>query len=147
MAVSRAAVGSNENPRAAGFSLVFSLAKSLDPKLWIDETRLDPKHGEKVLNEEKDAVVKLLDLMKDKKSTISDATLQGFMNRLLNADKLLASTAIDDAVHASGDAKKIDQANDELGKGDARFAHNNFTDAIEHYRNAWKHAQEAIEAV
>jgi hypothetical protein len=118
------------------------LTKSLEPELWVGETRLNPKHGEKVFQEEKDAVVKLLDLMKDKKSTIPVATLQGFINRLVSADRLLASGAINDA--AGGDAKKIDKANDELGKGDARVADGHFTDAIEHYRNAWKHAIQSV---
>ena len=120
------------------------LTKSLEPELWVDETRLDPKHGEKVFQEEKDAVVKLLDLMKDKKSTIPVATLQGFINRLASADRLLASAAIHDAVAASGDTKKIDKANEELSKGDARTLDEKFVDAIEHYRNAWKHAIKAV---
>lgn len=118
------------------------LTKSLESELWVGETRLDPKHGEKVFQEEKDAVVKLLELIKDKKSTIPDATLEGFINRLVSADKLLASTAISDA--AGGDAKKIDKANDELSKGDARAEDGKFVDAIEHYRNAWNHAVKAV---
>jgi parallel beta-helix repeat protein len=118
------------------------LTKSLDLELWIDETHLQTKHGDKVFNEEKDTVVKLLELLKDKKSTIPDATLQGFIDRLVSADKLLASTAISDA--AGGNAKKIDKANEELGKGDARILDGKFTDAIEHYRNAWKQAIEAM---
>jgi hypothetical protein len=88
--------------------------------------------------------VKLLDLMKDKKSTIPVATVQGFINRLASADRLLASAAIHDAVAASGDTKKIDKANEELSKGDARTLDEKFVDAIEHYRNAWKHAIKAV---
>jgi len=118
------------------------LTKSLNPDLWVDETHLQPKHGDKVFQEEKDAIVKLLELLKDKKSTIPDATLQGFINRLVSADKLLASTAISDA--AGGDAKKIDKASEELSKGDARALDGKFVDAIEHYRNAWKHALQAV---
>jgi hypothetical protein len=121
------------------------LTKSLNPELWTDETHLQAKHGEKVFNEEKDAVVKLLELIKDKKSAFyQSTTLLGFIDRLVSADRLLASTAIDEAVTAGGDAKKIDKANDELGKGDARVADGHFTDAIEHYRNAWKHAVNAV---
>jgi parallel beta-helix repeat protein len=119
------------------------LSKSLAPELWLSETRLDPKRGDKVFQEEKDAVVKLLELMKDKKSTLyGSPKLQDFINRLVNIDRLLASTAINDA--AGGDVKKIDKANDELGKGDAGVADSHFTDAIEHYRNAWKHALQAV---
>jgi hypothetical protein len=54
------------------------------------------------------------------------------------------SAAIHDAVAAGGDAKKIDKANEELSKGDARALDGKFVDAIEHYRNAWKHAIQAV---
>jgi hypothetical protein len=118
------------------------LTKSLNPDLWVDDTHLQAKHGEKVFNEEKDAVVKLLELMKDKKSTIPDATLQVFIDQLVGADKALALVAIEAA--AGGDAKKIAKANEELGKGDARALDGKFADAIEHYRNAWKRAIEAL---
>jgi len=120
------------------------LKKSLDPSLWIDPAHLNPKHGDKVFNEEKDAVVKLVDLLKDKKSTVDKPTLQDFIGRLVGADKALAQVAIDEAVAAGGDAKKIDKANEELSKGDARAYDGKFVDAIEHYRNAWKHAIEAV---
>jgi len=123
------------------------LTKSLDTDLWLDETHLDPKHGDKVFNEEKDAVVKLVELLKDKKSTLTDAQraiVQSFIGRLVGADKALATVAYNDAVAAGGDAKKIDKANDELSKGDARVSDNHFADAIEHYRNAWKHAIKAV---
>jgi uncharacterized repeat protein (TIGR02543 family) len=120
------------------------LTKSLDPDLLVDETHVDPKHGKKVFNEEKEAVVKLAELIKDKKCKIPDATLQGFINRLVSADRALASVAIKDAIGMGGDAKKIDKANKELGKGDAKAADNKFADAIEHYRKAWKHAQKAL---
>ena len=120
------------------------LTKSLDDKLWVDETHLQAKHGEKVFNEEKDAVVKLLELLKDKKSTVDKLTLQDFINRLVDADKTLATVAYNDAVAAGGDAKKIAKANEELNKGDARALDGKFVDAIEHYRNAWKHAIKAV---
>jgi hypothetical protein len=116
------------------------LTKSLDDKLWVDETQLQAKHGEKVFNEEKDAVVKLLELLKDKKSTIPDAKLQGFIDRLVGADKALAQAAVD----AAPSGKEKDKAMEELLKGDARALDGKFVDAIEHYRNAWKHAIEAV---
>jgi len=119
------------------------LTKSLDPDLWVDETHLQAKHGEKVFNEEKDAVVKLVELIKNKKSTIDKDMLQGFIDRLVGADKILASTAIMEAIGAEGDAKKIEKAMEELIKGDAR-ALDKYASAIEHYRNAWKHALKAV---
>ena len=119
------------------------LTKSLDSDLWTDGNHLSAKHGEKVFNEEKDAIVKLVELMKDKKSKIPDTVLQDFVHRLVGADRALAQVAIDDA-SIGGDPKKIDKANEEAGKGDARALDDKFTDAIEHYRNAWKHAIEAM---
>lgn len=121
------------------------LTKSLDPDLWVDDVHLDPKHGDKVFNEEKDAVVKLVELIKDKKSTLyNSATLMDFINRLLKADRAIASIAIHDAVSAGGKPNQIDKANEELSKGDAKAADSKFADAFEHYRNAWQHAQEAL---
>jgi hypothetical protein len=119
------------------------LTKSLDPDLWIDGSHPEPKHGEKVFNEEKDAVNKLRELIKDQKSTIPDATLQDFIDPLVGADRQLAVVAIADA--AGGDPKDIAKANEELAKGDSEAADGKYTDAIEHYRNAWKHALKAME--
>ena len=119
------------------------LTKSLDADLWVDETQLDLKHGDKVFNEEKDVVVKLLELLKDKKSTLTNAQramLQSSIDRLVGADKALAQAAID----AAPSGKEKDKAMEELLKGDARILDGKFADAIEHYRNAWKHAIEAV---
>jgi len=119
------------------------LTKSLDASLWLDDIHLNPKKGQKVFQEEKDAIVKLLELIKDKKSTVDKGKLQDFINRLLKADRTLASGAINDVVAAGGDAKKIKKANEELGKGDQDASKGNFANAIEHYRNAWDTAQQA----
>jgi hypothetical protein len=118
------------------------LEKSLTPAWWTDDAHLQVKDGEKVFNEEKDAVNQLRDLIKDKKSSISDMTLQSFVDRIVAVDRLLAVVAIADAT--GGDSKDIAKANDELGKGDNETAKGKYDSAIEHYRNAWKFAQKAI---
>lgn len=115
------------------------LQKSLDPDLWIDDSHPKPKGGEKVFNEEKDTVNQLKNLMKDKHSTIPDATIQGWINRIVQADRFLAQVAINDAVARGGDPKKIAKANEELSKGDADAA-GKPDNAIEPYRNAWDQA-------
>jgi len=121
-----------------------SLTRALEPNLWLDPTRLQPKGGERVFDETKDAVNKLRDLMKDKKSAIPDAILQGFIDRIVDADRRLAQTAINDAIAAGGNQQHITKANDELGKGDSDAANSKFEAAIEHYREAWKHALKAV---
>jgi probable HAF family extracellular repeat protein len=116
------------------------LKDSLNPSLWsADGMHLVTKTGEQVFNGQKDCVSALQELMK--KNPAYSATLQGFINTVLDADRKLASTAITDA--SGGDRKKIAQANAELAKGDANKAVGKFTDAIDSYRNAWKAAQEA----
>lgn len=123
------------------------LTKSLDPTLWVDGAHINPKRGDRVFNEEKDAVAKLVELIKDKKSTLTAsqlAMLQDFINRLVNADRSLASIAISDA--AGGKPKQLQEANRELAKGDI-LSTSKYADAIEHYRNAWQHAQEAVKPI
>jgi hypothetical protein len=117
------------------------LTKSLASSWWSDDAHLQVKEGEKVFNEEKDTVNKLRDLIKDKKSSISDEELKSFVDRIVEADRLLAVVAIADV--AGGDPKDIAKANHELGKGSTEAALGKYDSAIEHYRNAWKFAQKS----
>jgi len=119
------------------------LAKSVDPSLWTNDSHPNPKDGEKVFGEEKDAVNKLRDLIKDKHSNLPDATLRGFINRIVAADRILAQVAIIDAVGRGGEPKKIAKANEELGKGDSDAAAGKPDNAVEHYRSAWDQALKA----
>jgi hypothetical protein len=120
------------------------LTNALDPNLWLDPLHLAPKHGEEVFLEEKDAVTKLQNLMNDNKSAIPDDKLQGFIDRIIGADNGLAQAAINDALAATGDAKKIARANEELAKGDREAADGKYEPLIEHYLNAWKFALQAV---
>lgn len=119
---------------------IAELEKSLDPDLWsVDGVHLAAKHGEDVFKEEKNSVGKLQELTK--KSPTYSATVQRFINTMVDVDRTLAQTAITNA--AGGDPEKISEANGELAKGDASTTENKPTDAIEHYRRAWKKAQKA----
>jgi hypothetical protein len=111
------------------------LTKSLTSSWWVDSRHLKAKDGEKVFDEEKATVVRLRDLINDKKSSIPDATVQGLIDRVVEADRLLAVVAIGDA---AGDTAR---ANEELSKGDRERDKGKYDHAIDHYRNAWKHAQ------
>lgn len=120
------------------------LGESLDPSLWVNQTHLQPKHGDRSLKEEKKSVHELLELVKSRKSLIPDATLRGFINRIVKSDRLLAEVAIRDATLASGDAKKIAKAGKELLKGDEDVAEGKDDDAISDYRDAWEKAMDAV---
>ena len=118
------------------------LASSLTPALWIDDSHLDPKRGERVFEDEKEATQKLAELRKSKKSGLADATLANWIRLLVADDRELAQTAITDA--AAGDQKSLAEAAKELAKGDAEGSAGRANSAIEHYKIAWKKAQEAL---
>ena len=76
-------------------------------------------------------------------SAIPDVVLQGYVDRITQADRVLALVAINDALSRGGDPTKIDEAGKELAKGDEQLAQGKPDDAIEHYRNTWQQAFKA----
>jgi len=70
-------------------------------------------------------------LINDTKSTVPDEIVQGFIDRIMEADRLLAVVAI------AGSTKNIAKAIVELGKGDSEYARGRYDHAIDHYKNAW----------
>lgn len=121
-----------------------NLALSLDPDLWVDDNHVDSQHGQKVFEEEKNAVNKLEAILKNPHSLLSKATIQGYIDFLVGADRRLAQVAIDDAIAQSGDANDIANALDKLARGDGFLARGKTEPAIEQYRNAWNHAMHAV---
>jgi tetratricopeptide (TPR) repeat protein len=125
------------------------IQKSLDPDLWVDGSRLDPKHGHKVFYEEKKAVKHLMKILKDKDETqaVKDEVLK-VIGKLMKADELLAQTAIDDAkALGSTDPKvihEIEKAEEELDKAKEKITEEHYDHAVDHFEKAWKHAQHAI---
>jgi hypothetical protein len=116
------------------------LTDALAPALWLDETHLVPKQGDQVFQKEKDAVNKLRDLVNDPRSTVPAATLAGFVARFVKVDWLLAVVSVQEASAAGLNPGKIAEDRNEIAKGDADAAAGRAENAIEHYRNAWKHA-------
>ena len=110
----------------------------------MDGNHLDPKHGQKVFDREREAVGKLMGLLESKNSEVPDTALQGMIDSLVQADGILAEDALADAVAASGDADKIAHAQQELAKAADEAAKGRFDHAIEHYRKAWKNAERAM---
>ena len=75
-----------------------NLTESLNLSYWLDGDHLQSKKGEKVFGETKNAVNKLRDLMKEKKSSLADGVLQGFIDRIVQIDRNLVVTAINEAI-------------------------------------------------
>jgi hypothetical protein len=85
---------------------------------------------------------RLLDLVKG--TSIPDSSIQPMIDDLLNADRILAQTAIDDAIAAGGKPRKITDAQHEMGLAASEAATGHYAHAIDHYKTAWKHAREAV---
>ncbi len=116
--------------------------KSLDDKSWIDNNTLDSKHGKKVFDHEKHAVMSLM--------KIDDSTdVSGVIDVLVEVDRTLASDAIDELDTPENEdndkvQKELDKAEKELEKGDEEAAQGKFNKAIDKYKKAWEHTQHAI---
>jgi hypothetical protein len=135
------------------------IEKSLEEKLWIDESHLQAKHGKKVFDHEKHAVKELRHLMKHPKeiSELALVVTQQAIDDLVRADRILAVTlinelsdavAVDDKKQKHVD-KELAKAQDELAKGNKeRDADKPKPDkAIDHYKKAWEHATKAADKV
>jgi len=114
------------------------LTKSLVAKYWVDETHLERKHGGRAFYEERLTVRKLCNLVRRRTGQIPDPPLQGFINRIFKADRLLATVAIQEAIGTGVSSKKIEQAQRFLTKGDAAVGDDACNNGIAAYRNAWR---------
>jgi len=105
------------------------LTNAVAPNLWLDSIHPQPKGASTVFTETKGAAIDLVFLQ-----------LQADLSRLVANDRMLALTAINDAVARNAAAKSIDAARTELSKGDADVAAQQYESGLEHYRNAWSKA-------
>jgi flagellar motor switch protein FliM len=88
-----------------------------------------------VFNEEREAVKDLRGI-KSPPPVVTDA-----IATLVEADRQLAQRAIDDA--AGGDPVELQKANDRMAKAAQDVADGKYPEAINHYKEAWKHARRA----
>jgi hypothetical protein len=124
--------------------VVDDLEDAVQPRYWEGAAHLDAKKGDKVFDEIEQAVRELVQLQRVCRSRIPDAVLQGFVDDLVKATRLLAQTAIADAVAAQGDPRDIAKANDDLADGNRDAARGRFDDAVRDYESAWARAQKAV---
>ena len=126
-----------------------SLDKSLEAKLWLDDSHLDLKNGDKVLKEERKAVKELEKALKEKgKDDLSEEAREWVelaIDDLAAADRLLETIFIDEVAGEEAlDSKRQDKVDKELAKGDEERADGDAEKAIEHYGKAWEHAEKAL---
>ena len=121
------------------------IEKSLKDKLWVDESHIDTKRGKKVFYEEKKAAKDLMKLTR--KPNVPEEikmALSTVILKLVDADSMLARTAIDDAIAAGGKEKEIEKAEKEMVKAEKDKSKAKYDKAIDHYKHAWAHAQKAV---
>ena len=130
------------------------IEKSLDDKFWKDEITLDSKKGHQVFDNEKDAIKNLMKTLgvntggdddddddKKKKYVATDDAkpiIQGVIDTLVQIDRTLAQDAIDNS-----EKSNLNKANSEIAKGDGKSSQGKPDKAIDHYKKAWKHAQDS----
>ena len=73
-------------------------------------------------------------------SPVPDAALQGFIDRIFRADRLIAVVAIQDAILGGALSRDIGLAQKFLARGDAAVADEGCSNGITYYRLAWMHA-------
>jgi len=114
---------------------------SLSPQYWVagDSVHLTGL-GKKVFDEEKKAVKEL-----DK---ISYAPVAGKLMKIFDllvlADETLARQAIEDAVAAGVDSKKVNKAEKEMDKAGKEIKKWKFEKGILHLKKAWEHMQKEL---
>jgi len=114
---------------------IASLVAATDGHLWRDSLRLTPGGGNKMFISCKNAVVVLIDFLREKHTQFDRAALIDTIGLIVKTCRIVAATAIGDA-HGGG--KKIDKANRDLAQGDALARAGRSANAILEYRNAWQ---------
>ena len=118
---------------------ILNLGNSLNPAYWIDQTHLQPRVGNTAMIEEKLTAGELKGIMEANKCPVDPAVLQGFIDRIVKSDRLLAVISIQDATKAGLSARKVAEALAMVAAGDRAAAAGYYANAIEDYRLAWRH--------
>ncbi len=125
-----------------------NIKKSLDPKLWKDESTLNFKKGDKVFNAEEKAIKKLEKIIKDKKELEEiKGTITDILERLAITDKILSEIMINNAMNSVIDEKsikKLQKAKKEFEKGETDLVDKKFHKAVKHFEKAWNKIQQAL---
>jgi glycerol-3-phosphate O-acyltransferase len=124
--------------------IIEALSQAVDARNWIDASHLQPRRGDEVFDETAEAVRALGRLQSDRHRAPADALLPAFSDQLVRATRLLAETAIADAVAAAAESRDIAKANRNLAEGNVDAAHGRPDGAIEDYGTAWYRALKAV---
>ncbi len=110
---------------------------SLATAFWVDDFHLTKK-GREVFKEESEAAAQLM-AIESPPALVTQALLS-----LVEADRVLAATALAEATAANPTSTHLAAATAEMVLGTASNASAAFGDAIRHYRKAWKSSMKAL---
>jgi hypothetical protein len=123
---------------------ITSLTHSLGGQLWTDEVHLKAQNGQNVFPEDLSTVFMLSVLMEQKQNFIAKGVLQGWINRLVKADRLLATVEIASATNAGATPQRLSNASKEIIQGDKAANKQQYVSAIILYQNAWNMAMRLV---
>ena len=111
------------------------IEQSLNPDWWIDDSTLDPKKGKKVFDRESQAATAL--------KWVKAANAQPAVDKLIDADRRLATTQLEIAIDAGADAGDVAKAQQLLDKAEVYVAYGWYPKSITTFRDAWRAAVKA----
>ena len=117
-----------------------NLAKSMTADWWSDGLNLNSKFGGRVFTAESETVRLLRALQRQRNSELSAAQLQGWIDRLVDVDRLLTELEIQTAENAGASPKQLAGALESLAKGDRACGNDRSPLGILHYEQAWAKA-------
>ncbi len=121
-----------------------AVAASIDPSLWGTGNHLQVHRGVVVFEREDVAVIELKLLLAVSPRHTSTAAINGWITTFTNVDRVLATTQLNDAIAAGGNASAIQAAQTLIAAGDGAAATGDNVAAIHDYKNAWKSAELAL---
>jgi uncharacterized repeat protein (TIGR03803 family) len=116
------------------------LRASLNPVWWVNQTHLQRRYGRLVFETEAATVARLCFLIHNRSTTVPSSLLEGLITRLDQADRLVASVAIEEAIAAGAPSRRIAHAQKLLARGDAAALVDPCGKAVALYRQAWEYA-------
>ena len=129
-------------------SAIKKLEKSLNSKYWKDESTVNFKHGKKVLNADQQAVNKLDNILKDKKSNNEiKEEITNINIKITQLDKTLVGNAInelEEIVMSDKGIKKIDKDIEKFEKGNELLDDEKYSKALKKYGKAWDQIKKAL---
>ncbi len=129
-------------------SAIKQIEKSLEDKLWKDDSTLNLKPGKKALNADKKAVNKLDNILKDNRESESiKERIVEINEKIAEMDKELVENAIEsleEVVMSKKGLKKLDKATNNLEKGEDYLEDGKYVKAIKNFGKSWDQIKKAL---